>query len=319
MNEKEKTVEIERYNAKQKSTWDGFVAESRNGTFLFMRDYMDYHSDRFEDHSLIFYRNGKIIALLPAHISGEAFISHKGLTYGGLILGDEATAGTVLEIFDTLCQYLTNHSTAKKILYRPVPHIYHRYPSEEDLYALFRHNATIVERKISTTVYQKNVLPFHGRRKLTTACKNRIHIIEDNNFADFWDVLNKRLHERHGAQPVHTLEEITLLHLRFPDNIRLIRATDEKGETLAGVVMYVTERVAHAQYTATSDEGRRIGALDYLYEYLIRERFSNTEYFDFGTSVEDGGYILNHGLIAQKEGFGGRATIYDTYMIDLEK
>ena len=42
---------------------------SKNGTFLFLRAYMDYHSDRFHDHSLMFHNEkGKLIAVLPANI-----------------------------------------------------------------------------------------------------------------------------------------------------------------------------------------------------------------------------------------------------------
>ncbi len=318
MDNKEKKVGIVRYDAEHKEEWDRFVTDSRNGTFLLIRDYMDYHSDRFTDHSLLFYKGGHLIAMLPAHISNNTLCSHKGLTYGGLILGNEATAGVVMEIFDSLCEYLKSNSIANKILYRPIPYIYHRYPCEEDLYALFRHSATLVERKISSVVSQKTPLPFHGRRKITTACKNRMRITEDNNFTAFWEVLDKRLKERYETKPVHTLEEIKLLHSRFPENIKLARVTDNDGNTLAGVVMYLTEKVVHAQYTATSDEGRRIGALDYLYEYLLRTKFPNIEYFDFGTSVENGGLVLNQGLIGQKEGFGGRAVVYDTYTIEIK-
>lgn len=317
MSSNENRIEVVRYNVALEEQWNKFVAESRNGTFLFMRGYMEYHCDRFIDYSLLFYNDGEIVALLPAHISDDTVCSHKGLTYGGLILSNKATTSTVLEIFEVLFKYLANDSITK-LIYRPTPHIYHRIPCEEDLYTLFLHSATLTERKISSVVHQREPLPFHGRRKLTTACKNRMHLVEDDNFVAFWDVLNRRLKERYDTQPVHTLEEIELLHSRFPENIKLIRVTDNDGATLAGVVMYLTERVAHAQYTATSDEGRRIGALDYLYEYLLRTRFSNIEYFDFGTSVENGGYTLNHGLIGQKEGFGGRAVVYDTYTVEVK-
>ena len=47
-------LSVVRYTSDQKIVWDSFVAASRNGTFLFMRDYMDYHADRFTDYSLMF-------------------------------------------------------------------------------------------------------------------------------------------------------------------------------------------------------------------------------------------------------------------------
>ena len=46
-------ISFQRYAAAQRELWDQFIRESKNGTFLFMRDYMDYHQDRFVDFSAI--------------------------------------------------------------------------------------------------------------------------------------------------------------------------------------------------------------------------------------------------------------------------
>lgn len=312
-------IEIVRYDHSKKESWDNFVKTSKNGTFLFMRDYMDYHSDRFEDISLMIYENGGLCALLPANISREKhqIVSHGGLTYGGMVL--DGTVGTekVLQIFDSVLAYYKESCDAGKFIYKPVPHIYHKYPCEEELYALFRHNAKLTERKISSTIKLANALPFKGRRKLTSAMKSRLSIIEDNNFQVFWEILTDRLKCRHHTSPVHTLEEIELLHSRFPENIRLIRVIDNNATTLGGIALYLMENVAHVQYTATTDEGRRIGVLDYLYGELIREHLSGFDYLDFGISTEQDGRILNTGLISQKEGFGGRGTVYDTYELTI--
>lgn len=313
------SIKVIRYTHNLKDIWDSFVEESRNGTFLHKRAYMEYHSDRFCDYSMLFYCGDRLIALLPANITDEAVVSHGGLTYGGLIMGNHTTAKLVLEIFDVLTEYIAKETNALTLLYRPVPHIYHRYPCEEDLYALFRYDAQIIERKISTTIKLSSPLPFKGRRKLTAAAKSRLHIVEDNNLSDFWTILEGRLMGKYGVAPVHTLQEIELLHNLFPQNILLFRVTDNNNSTLGGVVIYIVNRVAHAQYIATTDEGRRVGALDYLYEYLINERFANFEYFDFGVSTEQGGHYLNSGLIAHKERLGGRGIMYDTYEIKINR
>lgn len=312
-------VEIARYNSSDKESWDNFVKSSRNGTFLFMRDYMDYHADRFEDYSLMIYINKELCALLPANIDKKEhrIVSHGGLTYGGLLLNDNMGAEDVLCIFNSVLNYFKENSDCKTFIYKPVPHIYHRYPCEEELYALFRHNAKLTGRKISSTIRLKNALPFKGRRKLTSAMKSRLNIVEDNNFRDFWNILTNRLRSRHQTSPVHTLEEIELLHSRFPENIKLIRVTDNNEDTLGGIVLYMMKNVVHVQYTGTTDEGRRIGVLDYLYSELIKERLKGFEYLDFGISTEQDGTILNTGLISQKEGLGGRGTIYDTYELNI--
>lgn len=312
-------LEIIRYDNRHKNTWDTFVKESKNGTFLFERSYMDYHKERFTDCSLMIYSNGVLLALFPAtlHAEKKLIVSHGGLTYGGFITDRKATADIVLNIFSAIIEYYRSVTDAEKVIYRPVPHIYHNYPAEEDLYALFRNNANLTERKISSAIKLNNPLPIKGHRKLTAAMKSRLQIIEDDNFAAFWEILADRLKSKYGVAPVHSLEEIKHLHSHFPNNIRLFRATDNTGATIGGAVIFVTSNVAHMQYSGTTDEGRRIGVMDYLYEYLITECFAGLEYFDFGISVENGGRHLNSGLISHKERLGGRAVMYDTYEINI--
>lgn len=127
--------EIKRYTPDLADEWNAFVAQSKNGTFLFDRGYMDYHADRFHDHSLIIYRRGKCYALLPGCVDGDTFYSHKGLTYGGLVMSDKTTAADVVQIFKLL-NVMLKEEGIKRVVYKPVPWIYHRQPSEEDLYAI---------------------------------------------------------------------------------------------------------------------------------------------------------------------------------------
>ena len=315
----EHCITIKRYRREDAPSWDTFVGESRNGTFLHMRSYMDYHADRFADHSLMFYSGESLIALLPAHVKEETLCSHNGLTYGGLLLDDSTTTETVLAIFEALERYLLTNNIATRIIYRPVPHIYHSYPCEEDRYALFRNGAVLTECKASSVIDIANPVPPKGRRKLTAAAKSRLHITEESEYAAFWDILDKRLQSRYGVSPVHSIEEIERLHNHFPDNIKLFTVNDSNGALLGGVVLYITDMVVHMQYSGTTEEGRRTSALDFLYEHLINERFAGKRYFDFGISVEEGGHYLNSGLIAYKERLGGRTVTYDTYVIDLKR
>ena len=44
---------LESYGPGDRAAWDAFVRASKNGNFLFLRDYMEYHRDRFEDASLV--------------------------------------------------------------------------------------------------------------------------------------------------------------------------------------------------------------------------------------------------------------------------
>lgn len=309
---------ILRYTPAMEKVWDEFVTVSKNGTFLFFRRYMDYHADRFHDFSLLIYQGEKLVALLPGHIKGNVYGTHNGLTYGGFILG-KLSSNKFFTLFSEVIAFLRKEAGTERIIYRPIPYIYHTTPAQEDLYALFRLNARLTERKISTVVEYANPMPVKVTRKQHSrqAIKHGFSIVEDTDFAAFWEILTVNLHDRHQATPVHSLQEIELLHQRLPEYIRLFRVVSAEGTTVAGSVMYVSRQVAHAQYTASTPEGRRYGAVDFLYTYLIYEVFNEWRYFDFGVSVEEGGRVLNEGLLSQKEDFGGRAVVYDTYELDL--
>ena len=131
---------VVRYDESRKDEWNAFVATSKNGTFLFDRGYMDYHSDRFTDCSLMFYKHGKLLAMLPANwLTEEGTVqSHGGLTYGGLIVPPDMIAVDALEVFSCAIDWMKRELGAHRWLYKPIPYIYSSLPAEEDLYALFR-------------------------------------------------------------------------------------------------------------------------------------------------------------------------------------
>ena len=97
---------MKRYGAEEARTWDLAVTASRQGTFLLMRHYMDYHADRFTDASLLFYdgSHGRLRGVLPATVDGDTAVSHGGLTYGGLLT--PAGVGT-LETMEMLSAVFT--------------------------------------------------------------------------------------------------------------------------------------------------------------------------------------------------------------------
>ena len=307
-------ISLRRYTECDKTTWDEFVKDAKNSTFLFMRGYMDYHSDRFTDHSLMFFDDNTLYALLPANIAGDTLYSHQGLTYGGIILGPKASTPTTLQLFDVMNEYLRSIGV-KHVVYKPVPHVYHSLPAEEDLYALFwKCKASVTKRDIGTMLEFGNHPRWARlrRRGVKHATEAGVTVREDDNLEDFWHVLEDNLWECHGVKPVHTIDEMRLLKSRFPDNIKLYNAY--LGEELAGgILLYINNNVVHAQYSSASPEGKRLGVLDAIYDKIINNDFKDYKYFDWGRSTEGDGHILNKNLVMQKEGFGGRAVIYDTY------
>lgn len=309
--------EIIKYTPERQNEWDSLVASSANGTFLFQRNYMEYHAHRFTDFSLMIYNKNKLTAILPASHHEDEVTSHGGLTYGGFITHADVSSSLLLDIFEIVAQYLREKGI-KYWNYKPIPHIYHSYPHESELYALHRQQAVRTACNLSSVIYLQAPLRYAElrRRGIKRAEKCGVTISCNDDFAPFWTILEDNLRQRHHVSPVHTLDEITLLHNRFPSNIQLYTAT-LNNQVVAGCVVYNTGIVAHAQYISASPEGKDCGALDMLFDHLIKQEYKDCRYFDFGISTEDGGNYLNNGLLSQKEGFGARGVIYETYRIAL--
>ncbi len=310
---------IERYTPDDKIRWNQFITESRNGTFLFNRGYMDYHSDRFSDHSLLAFSGGYLAAVLPADATGSCLRSHGGLTYGGWLLPRTRIDGTgVVALFHEWTEYCRREGF-EDIQYKPSPYIYHLFPSEEDRYALFRFGA---DRDVSQL---SSAISYAHRRPLSTSRRRQVRrtvenikpvVSESRDFRSFWPILEECLAGRHAATPVHTPDEIDVLAHRFPENIRLFTVSDTDG-IQGGVVIYDTGITAHCQYIASTNRARENNMLVVLFDRLIEIFEPGHSYFDFGTSNEEGGQILNAGLLNQKYTLGGTGVVYDRYHLHL--
>jgi hypothetical protein len=308
---------IERYSAKNKTEWDKLVTGSKNGTFLFFRDYMDYNSNKYPDHSFIIYRKNKIEGLLPGSIVNNTYISHPGLTYGGLIMSPKINTSDVIHIINLINAEL-KASGISEVIYKPSPFIYHSYPSQEDIYALFLLNAVKIGCSISSTIFQKNKIRFIEARKtgIRKSINKEIRVEESDRFELFWPILTENLKLKYNTHPVHSLEEIKYLNSKFPENIRLfITLIDD--DVVGGCVVFDMRNIVHVQYISANDFGKKTGVLDFMFEVLVNKRFSTIPVFDFGQSTEKMGQILNGKLIFQKEGFGGRGVVYETYKYTL--
>jgi hypothetical protein len=312
-------INICRYSAKRKNEWNDFLSSSKNGTFIFHRDYMEYHRDRFQDFSLMIYDDDDLIALLPANIGSDCLISHEGLTFGGFIIDKLMRLPTMLRVFKEVIR-LIQQENIKKFIYKKIPYIYSTIPSDEDLYALSRIGARLIRRDVSSTISLKDMPPFQKNRirSIKKAENLGVNTHESDEFALFWRILNLNLFTKYNKYPVHSIDEIIYLHNKFPRNIRLFASY--KDETmLAGIMIYESSNVVHAQYIATDPYNRVPGSIDIIISHLIQEYSSKKNYFDFGISTENCGLYLNEDLVFFKEGFGARSVVYDFYEVDLNE
>ena len=309
-------LSIVRYTEDKAEEWNKFNVKSKNSLFMFDRNYMDYHKDRFADHSLMFYDDDELIAILPMSEKDHKLISHGGLTYGGFISGEKMKQHTMLSCFDSLIKY-AREKGIENIRYKCIPHIYHKQPAEEDRFALFYYGATLDTVDVSTYVKLDNPLKMPKGRKaqISRARRELVEVVELDelkNYEEFIDLENEVLMERHNVKAVHTGKEMKLLYDKFPNNIHLYSAM-KNGKIIAGTIIYEYDNVIHTQYMAANEEARVIGALDLTVSYVINKYKEKKEWLDFGISTEHDRIFLNEGLCSQKESFGGRTGVYEIW------
>ena len=279
---------------------------------------MEYHSDRFEDASLLVFNAEKLIAVLPANKKEGQVFSHQGLSYGGLVIKEKIKLEDYINVLKEILNYLEKHKLTSLEL-KLLPTIYHSMPSEEIEYALFLLEAKLYRRDVLSVIdYSKRPkrISENRRRGLKRAIKHNLVIKEETSLKLFWDkVLIPNLLTQHQKQPVHSINEIESLQAHFPNHIRQFNVYNN-DEIVAGATIFETKHVAHAQYISASTNKQELGSLDFLFQHLIEDVFANKKYFDFGISNENAGKQLNKGLLYWKESFGARTISQSFYKIE---
>lgn len=306
---------LSRYSDKNKLEWDSFLDNTRNGIFLFKRNFMDYHSDRFFDHSLLIWEEEKLIALFPANQNGTSIISHQGLTFGGLLYKPEINGVQIKDAINEIIRYFTNEGCSE-IIFKPVPFFLHVKPAQEDIFFWSLKGSTLIRRDLTSVVDLKLDFKFSKGRKwsINKAIKNGVMIKETDDFESFYNILSLAL-ETHHTRPVHTISELQLLKSRFDKEIKLFGAYIN-GELVAGALCFYFAKTLHTQYLANSSSGREVGALDFLISHLLSDARKNSfNYLSFGISTTNEGKNLNEGLLHQKESFGSGGVVLDWYKL----
>jgi hypothetical protein len=305
-------VTVRPYEASDADAWDDLVGRAANGTLLHTRRYLGYHGEKFADRSLVVLRDGRPEAVLPAALDPDdpaCVVSHPGVTYGGLV---HLPSFRGMAVVDAL-RAAAAHWQAERVLYKPVPHVFHRAAAQDDLWALFLLGATRYRTDLSWAVDLTGPMTWTGNRR-RSATKAPVEVARDDAaLAAFWAVLEASLGERHGVRPVHTAAEMADLMRRCPDEIALHVARRDCA-VVAGAIVYVAGAAWHTQYLAASPEGRSCGALDAVIAYGVdAARAAGARWYDFGISNEDRGRSLNEGLFFYKSSFGGGSVVHEFY------
>jgi hypothetical protein len=310
---------VKLYQKSDYEKWNAFISKAKNATFLFHRDFMEYHKDRFQDYSLMVYDDEKLIAVLPANKVGDSVHSHQGLTFGGVIY-DNAVNGEKAElILDSLLAFLIGNSIDVFYL-KQIPPFYLLNGNAEIDFFLIQRGAVLYRKEMNLGINLSMPLSV-SKSKLKhfrKIDKLDLEIVEQNDLTPFWNqVLIPRLLEKHKANPVHTLKEITFLKESFPENIKQY-SVYYKDEILAGITIFMSNNIVKSQYGATTQKGEQMRAMDYLFIKLIEKyKQQGIHFFDMGIVGENNERGYNPGLLKQKEELG--CTIYnqDFYKLEL--
>ncbi len=313
-----KNYTIKTFNDNDAAVWNAFIEEANNATFLFHRDFMTYHSERFEDFSLMIYDENALVAVFPANRVGKTIFSHQGLTFGGLVYKKSSNANQVNLWLTELILFLKANQCDKLVI-KPIISIYQKAPSFELDTFLIQNGAHLYRKDLNLAI--NFLAPFAISKSKLKHFKRisnlGLEIKKEQSFDLFWDeVLVPRLLEKHQVAPVHTKQEMAHLCQKFPNNIFQYNVYFE-SEIVAGITIFISGHVVKSQYGATTTKGEELRALDFLFINLIQEMQHQYAFFDMGTVTENNGKSYNKGLLKQKEELGCSVYSQDFYTLEI--
>ena len=313
---------VVRYHEGLHDVWNNVVKKSETGTLLHLREFCTHHAYKFDEASVIITRDDQPFAVLPGNVvtnkSGDLeFWSHSFLTYGGLVR-ISSSATTMIPALTAVRDYLIQEGYSK-LVYKPVPWVFHQYPDESDTHALWTLGGYPIRRDLSSV----SKLPLmesriaHGRRsRARKAHRNGYTVQQTTDTEEFHTVLVRRLAARHNLIPAISQDDLDLLLNRFPENVRIF-GCGVNGEIAAGALVFDCGNTIHFQYLTGTDEGYAQCAMDLLIPYVTNLYCDTAQYVSFGISTEGEQAALNPGLVDYKESWGTTAVTFDRWELPL--
>ncbi len=318
------SLDVVRFSEADTEKWENFVVAANNGTLFHTRRFLEYHpKERFQDHSLLFFKGNKLVAVFPAaervEKTGRVLHSHPGASYGGWVVPRDIHLKRSFDLVQALVDYARNENFRKlDITFAPIFYS-HEINNYLD-FSLFMNGFTYRKREVSSFVTLNfeadSVLEKfkpEARTAVRRARKLGVEVRESDDFPQFYAILKKNLKMRHNVQPTHTLEELQKLKALFPEKIRLYGAY-LGDKMIAGVVMFTCNTLVNLAFYISHDESfqkyRPVNLL--FYEVFRRSIQMGFRYFDFGIFTVN--MVPNWGLARFKENFGSKGIFRDTFV-----
>lgn len=314
-------MDIQKFSERDTKQWEEFVATANNGTIFHYLKFLSYHPPhRFTDYHLIIKEKHNFLALFPAVAVEKTIISHRGASYGGLVLRKSIGIHKTCLIVEHLIDHLKGRGF-KKILLTQTPLIYYREPDQYVDFALLKSGFRYRKREITAVIpidVADPLLTFHAdaRRSTKKAKREGVSVSISDDFKTFYAILKHNLGMRHNVLPTHTLDELIRLKNLFPDDI-LLFAAFRKRKMIGGIVVFCTnQNVLLAFYISHDSEFQIYRPVNLLfYEVLKWGRNRGYKYLDLGTFTLD--MNPNWGLGRFKENHNARGFLRDSFELDL--
>jgi hypothetical protein len=311
------------YASRDGQGWDDLVAASWNGTFLHTRRYLSCADERIVDASLVIEdAKGRLVGVLPAgiHASDPTMVeSHPAVAYGGIVHRGQLTGEQMVAALESVVDRYY-HDGWRTLRYKLVPHVYHRVPADDDLYALFRLQAFRSRCDVASVVDLRDRLPPSGRRERSRRKAERAGVQVERgaeHLDALWSVIAGRLADKFDTEPLHDAAALARVWTLFPERVECVVGLLD-DTVVAGVVVFRTGRVDHAQYIGADDRGYRVAALDAVLSACLDDSEQRgVRYFSLGNSTVYGGRVFNEGLFSYKSGFGAGAVVHECYDVRL--
>ena len=154
MNNKKSKIYLKIYHPKFKPIWNRLIKDSSNALFFHDRNYLEYNDNLKNEKSLLIFRKNICVAVFLANVNEESVYSFSGLTFGGLLLKKGEKSREIGEYLDLVINYYHKEGF-KKLIYKPVPHIFHKYPCEVRFIFLMNMIQKFLSRLISYILVQR--------------------------------------------------------------------------------------------------------------------------------------------------------------------
>lgn len=324
-------IKIVKYEEKHQNAWDAFVLKnSINGTFLQSKNFLNYHpADRFKDDSLMFFKGeNSLVAVMPGCSTEDEgkkiFFSHKGSTFGGIIIDESAydTCSTqfIIKLFE---EYLIENNY-KKVVLKQTSNLFSRSSPDLIEYLLFKNDySSYTELSFYIDCQQladrvEDSFSQSRRRDYRYSLKNSLsfHVAEtQEDLEAFHNILVENL-KKFGKTPVHSLAELLDFKFERLKDVTSCYLVKHNNVPIAGSFVFTFDsQVFHTQYLAALPEYLNLFPMEFLNRNLIAEaKEQGFKYFSFGISTENNGKHLNEGLAKFKEGFGTAYSLNKTFI-----